>query len=273
LDRGWFDEREGLAVPNPFPGIDPYVEGQLTWRSFHTAFLTHLHDAIAARIPDRYDVDIEGEFSLVAHAMGEGRTSGYPDVRVTVDPLRTSAPEGGTALAIEPVTVPLVPPSVEEIAVHRWIEIRHRPDRVLVALIELLSPSNRAEPGFSEYARKRQEWIGQPVHLVELDFLTTGLRPPLGGPLPPADFYAFVSRADRRMDCEVYAWSVRQAIPTIPLPLDPPDPDLLLDLAAVYAMTHENGCYYRKIRPDEPLKLPLTPDDLAWAEARALPGN
>ena len=138
-------------MPNPFPGIDPYVESQLTWRSFHTAFLTHLHDEIAARIPERYDVDIEGEVSLVAHPPGEGRSWRYPDLQVTVDPLRTSprpSPTvGRTALAIEPVTVPLATEAVEVQAVHRWIEVRRQPGRSLVAVVELLSPSNKAEPG------------------------------------------------------------------------------------------------------------------------------
>ncbi len=259
-------------MPNPFPGIDPYVEAQLVWRSFHTAFLTHLHDAIAARIPDRYDVDIEGEVSLVAESGGD-RSRRVPDLAIAVDPLRASprgyGPATGTALEIEPVTVPLATEAIEAQVVRRWIEIRRQPDRSLVAVIELLSPSNKAEPGFSEYARKRQELILQPIHLVELDFLATGLRPPLGGPVPPGDFYAFVSRSDRRPDCDVYAWSVRHPIPTIPLPLDPPDPDLPLGLAAVYAMTHGNGHYDRKVRPDESLGLPLAPDDLAWAEAAA----
>lgn len=253
-------------MANPFPGIDPLV-GQLTWRSFHTAFLTHLHDVIAACIPERYDVDIEGEVSLVAHPPGEARSWRFLDLHVTIDPLRTSPGPGalgsGMALAIEPVTVPLVPPAVEEIAVRRWVEIRRRPDRVLVALIELLSPSNKAEPGISEYARKRQELIQQPVQLIELDFLTIGFRPPLGGPLPPGDFYAFILRSDRRLDCDVYAWSIRHPIPTIPLPLEPPDPDLPMALARLYTTTHENGLYDRKIHRDRPLELPLSPDDLA----------
>jgi hypothetical protein len=29
-------------MPNPFPGIDPYVEAQLNWSSLHTRFLTYV---------------------------------------------------------------------------------------------------------------------------------------------------------------------------------------------------------------------------------------
>ena len=209
---------------------------------------------------------------------GEGRAWRYPDIhgqrRPAADLPERAAAAGGAALAIEPVTVPLVPPEVEEIAVHRWIEIRRRPDRVLVALIELLSPSNKAEPGFSEYARKRQELIGQPIHLVELDFLIDGLRPPMAGPLPPGDFYAFVSRADRRLDCDVYAWSIRQPIPPIPLPLDPPDPDLPLGSGrGLCDDLRERLLPSQDPATTSPLGLPLSPDDLAWAEATARRGN
>jgi hypothetical protein len=261
-------------MTNPFPGIDPYVEDQASWRGFHATFLTYLRDTITAKLPDRYDVDIEGQVALVAPSSDEGRLWRYPDIHIEADPLRTSPGAGsGTALAMEtevkPVVVPLVAPEVEEQAVRRWIEVRRRPDRVLVAVIELLSPSNKAEPGFSEYLRKRQELIRQPIHLIELDFLVSGLRPPLGAPLPRGDYYAFVARADRRMDCEVYAWSIRRPIPKVPLPLEPPDADLMLDLASAYRTTHANGRYARKARYDRPLGLPLAPDDLAWAEARA----
>ena len=113
------------------------------------------------------------------------------------------------------------------------------------------------------------ELVRQSVHLIEIDFLLGGRRLPMAAPLPPGDFYAFVARSGRRPDCDVYAWSVREPIPTIPLPLDPPDRDLPLDLASHYAAAYENGRCDLRVRPDEPLALPLTPDDLAWAEATA----
>jgi hypothetical protein len=262
-------------MANPFPGIDPYVESQLPWRDFHTRFLTYLGDTIGARLPDRYDVVIEGEIALINHP-DEVVSRRFADLRVSVDPLRASpkAPDAGAgaALAVEPVTVPLATSSVVEEVVDHWIEIRREPDRSLVAVIELLSPSNKVEPGWSEYARKRLELIHEPIHLVELDFLVDGRRPLMAGPLPTGDFYAYVSRAGRRPDCDVFAWSIRHSLPPVPLPLDPPDPDLVLDLAMLYATAHDRGRYSRKVRRDRPLGLPLADDDLAWAASRATTG-
>jgi hypothetical protein len=259
-------------MPNPFPGIDPYVESQLTWRDFHTRFLTYLGDAINDRLPERYLAMIEGEVSLVAQS-GDDRSRRVPDLAVTVDPLRASPKDHGaatgTALMMEPVTVPLATEAIEVPAARRWIEIRRQPDRSLVAVIELLSPSNKFQPGWTEYIEKRLELIHQPIHLVELDFLIEGHRLPMNGALPRGDYYAFVSRAGRRPDSEVYGWSVRQPLRAIPLPLDPPDPDLPLDLAVLYATAHARARYSLAIHYDRPLGLPLAPDDLAWAEATA----
>jgi hypothetical protein len=170
---------------------------------------------------------------------------------------------------MEPTTIPLAMTLVEAESVERWIEVRRQPGRSLVAFIELLSPSNKVEPGRSEYGKKRLELLHQPIHLIEIDFLLGGRRLPMDAPLPPGDYYAFVARSGRRPDCDVYNWSVREPIRTIPLPLDPPDPDLPLDLASTYAAAYENGRCALNVRPDEPLSLPLAPDDLAWAEATA----
>jgi hypothetical protein len=89
--------------------------------------------------------------------------------------------------------------------------------------------------------------------------LLAGRRPPMAAPLPPGDYYAFVARAGRRPDCDVYAWSIRRALPAIPIPLRPPDPDVLLDLAAVYATAHENGRNARRLDYAAPWPSPSPP--------------
>jgi hypothetical protein len=50
----------------------------------------------------------------------------------------------------------------------------HRPDRILVAVLELLSPANKEEPGRSVDLAKRNALVYYPVHLVELDLLPKG---------------------------------------------------------------------------------------------------
>ena len=86
-------------------------------------------------------------------------------------------------------------------------------------------------------------------------------------PLPPGDFYAIVARWEQRPDCQVYAWGVRHRLPELPIPLRAPDPDVVVDLAEVYATAYDRGRYARSIDREAPLVLPMDPEDLDWAEA------
>ena len=161
---------------------------------------------------------------------------------------------------------------LEEIR-ERWIEIRTLPDRSLVTVIEILSPTNKTGSGRVEYIEKRKQWIRQPVHVVEIDLLSGGHRLPMRGALPIGDYYAFVSRSERRPNCDVYAWSIRRELPAIPIPLSVPDPDVLLDLRVVFAQTYDGAPYAESINYSAPLDLPLAPGDRAWAEQQARSGR
>ncbi len=76
----------------------------------------------------------------------------------------------------------------------------------------------------------------------------------------------FVSRAGRRPNSDVFAWSIRRPLPIIPIPLLDPDPDVHLDLAAVFAQTYDDAPYGDSIDYSAPLEVPLAPEDRAWAE-------
>jgi Protein of unknown function (DUF4058) len=177
-------------------------------------------------------------------------------------------PRSAGVLTLEPVTIDL---PVEELVEVRdlWIEIRQRPDRNLITTIEVLSPTSKAEEGFYDYCSKRQSLIRQRVHLVEFGFLVKGRRLPMRQELPPGDFFVLTSRAERRPKCDVYGWLVRQALPRIPIPLLAPDPDIVLDLQAVFATGYDRGRYTRALDYKAPLDLPLSQADRAWAEATA----
>jgi len=166
---------------------------------------------------------------------------------------------------LESVTLSLV---IEEETHERRIEILHRPDRTLVAVLELLSPANKEEPGRAFYLSKRNSLFYHPVHVVKLDLLLKGQRVPLEQDLPAADYYTFVSRWNQRPKCQVYHGTMRQPLPTIPIPLLPPDPDVWIDLGAVFRTTYERGRYGRSIDYTASLPVALDSARLAWVTER-----
>ena len=58
-------------------------------------------------------------------------------------------------------------------------------------------------------------------------------------------------------------------LPNIPIPLRSPDPDVLLELPALFALAYERGRYARALDYAAPLDLPLAAGDRAWAEEQA----
>ena len=248
-----------------FPGIDPFIEAQNYWPGFHNALITYCRDALAEHLPDAYDIWIEERIELVGHTSDEVKLV-RPDVAVDRLPGYSAVEHGLAVLEIEPTTVPFT--LLEQVR-EAYLRILHRPERTLVTVLELLSPENKAASGSSQYLAKRNKLFQGSANLVELDFLIGGNRLPMARPLPPGHAYAIVARGDRRPDCEVYAWSIRQALTKIRVPLLAPDPDVVLDLAAVYATTFEKGRYARAIDYTKPPTLGLSPEDRAWAEARA----
>ncbi len=144
------------------------------------------------------------------------------------------------------------------------IEILHRPDRSLVAVLEMLSPANKVGDGFADFCGKRQAILRKKTHLVELDLLLGGRRLPLSTPLPSGDYYVLISHADRRPDCEVYSWMLRQPLPTIPIPLKAPDQDVFVDLQEVFRQTYQRGRYAHSLRYGQAPRGPMEEKDKRW---------
>src|SRR5262249_7826148 len=131
--------------------------------------------------------------------------------------------------------------------------------------------SNKEEPDRSTYLARRNALLHHDVHVVELDLLLKGQRIPLGGPYPPGDFFALVSDAACRPNCEVYHWTLRQPLPPIPIPLRAPDPAVWTDLAAVFAVAYERGRYARSIDYTHPPAVSLRGEELTWVLGQARP--
>ena len=146
------------------------------------------------------------------------------------------------------------------------IQIIHYPQRRLVTHIELLSPTNKRNPGRGEYLAKRVALHHQQkVSLVEIDLLLGGERLETVEPLPSGDYFAFVTRADRLPAVDVYAWSVRRPLPTIPVPLLAPDPDVPLDLALMARYVYDRGRLGQLLDYGRSPPAALSDADRTWA--------
>ena len=249
----------------PFPGMDPYLEDPAYWQDFHHRFNTYWRDAIAESLPDNYEVRIDERFSVV-EIPGESVKLIRPDLAISQGhPLSNAAPETSGVATLEPASIPLEYP-VEE--VESYLKILHRPDRTLVTVLELLSPTNKVDTGRFDYLAKRSAILRQQVHLVELDLLRAGHRLPAKRPLPPGDHFAFVSRWEQRPNCDVYAWSMRSPLPTIRIPLKLSDPDLVFNIAPVFDEAYSRGRYHRSLPYAQPPLVPVAPSDHEWIESR-----
>lgn len=249
-------------MPSPFPGVDPFIEASGRGLGFHNILIGHCSELLNARLPENYLAVVDERLELVEVSDEGRRRHRRPDVAVVHDTDSSRrAPAGTLAAAIEPVSVTL--PDYEEIA-ESYIEIVSLPDQELVTSIEILSPTNKSRADGGDYLAKRAALIRRGINLVEIDLLLGGERLPTGDVLPPGDFYAFVSRRQRRPKADVYAWSIRQPIPPVPIPLKSSDEDAVLDLAAAFKMTYDHGRYHKGTRYNLPLPLTLSESDRAW---------
>jgi len=257
-------------MASPFPGMDPYLEDPAFWQDFHRSFITYCRDALLDKLPDEYEARIDEQLRLVEHT-AERSTTRLPDVAITRGPAfrsaRTTHAASGSVATLEPVSIPMVT-KYEEVR-ETWIEIIHRSDRSLVTVIEILSPTNKTGDGYVEYQMKRLGILKQHAHLVEIDLLLAGRRIELGRDLPRGDYYAYVTREDARPMVDVYTWSIRDVLPTIPVPLKAPDPDIGLNIAEVFGITYERGRYARSLRYAGPPPAPVDPELMNWANERA----
>ena len=82
--------------------------------------------------------------------------------------------------------------------------------------------------------------------------------------LPQGDYYSIVSRRSQRPIADGYTWTIRDRLPTIPVPLKDGDPDVPLDLQAVFTTVYDLARYDLSLNYDADLPSPLKDEDLAW---------
>lgn len=259
-------------MPGPFPGMDPYLEHPALWPGVHQRLITYLGDSLNTLLPPRYVADIGERLYVV-----QPDRSIYPDV-VVVEPPATvplaEQPQGSTTAVLTsdaPWVLTVEPVEVREV----FIEIVSVGDASrVITVIEVLSPSNKTanSEGRQLYMTKQQEILHSPTHLIEIDLLRSGdhtVAAPRQGLLLRGiwDYLVCLHRGGQGGRFEVWATTLRQRLPRIRVPLDHGEPDIVLDMQAVFDRCYDEGAYARRLDYRGDPLTPLSEADRTWAAA------
>jgi hypothetical protein len=245
--------------------MDPFIENR-EWDDFHASLNVVIREMLVPRIEPKYTARVQRRV-YIEHMYETEDKVRWADVAVVSMGAESSIvtdPAAGVATAIAPVECVLPMPEERR---ETFLVIREIESMEIVTVIETLSPSNKRSggDGRKQYLEKREEVLQSTSHLVELDLLRGGARLPTIGPLPRGDFFCIVSRRGRRPRAKVYAWSLRDPLPPIPIPLKANDPEVTLDLAAAFATAYDRASYDLTLDYRQPLYPPLSEADAAWA--------
>ncbi len=252
-------------MPSPFPGMDPFIESQ-RWGGFHHRFIAQLGDMLVAQLRPRYEV--EPEERVYVETSQPDWSSYRADVAIFQgDDSNAAQHRARAGLDLAPLTITLPIPVEEK---ESYLVLRQTGSREVVAVIELLSPTNKrpGSDGRREYLAKRSQLFCTRAHLVELDLLLGGARLPIAESFQAETSYcAIVSRAETRPRAELFEWPIRRSLPRIPVPLANGDPDAVLDLQTALNVVYERAGYDYSLHYDQPLELPLPGADEGWLQS------
>jgi hypothetical protein len=220
----------------------PYIEDPEVWSDFHGRLAAEISSHLNKQIQPRYVARMTPRTTYDIVTISE--TGGiYPDVAVW------SKKPNEMREATAPFAVPTAPiqSQVElELPLEIYsVEIREAGEMRLVTAIGIVSPVNK-RPGheaFDEYLKNRRDLLRSAAHLIEIDLLRGGKRPPLARPVPPAPYYVMLSRVSNRPRVDVRPIQLHEQLPKLPVPLLEPDEDAQLDLGQVIRQVYENGGY------------------------------
>ena len=259
-------------MPSPFPGMDPYLEKPSRWSGFHHSFIQFLASAINAQLPQLYVARIGERLYVV-----QERRNILPDVamfeRTSLRPSASLAGGAASAVAVEE-DLPVIVTVDEESAREAFIDIRRVDDQdQVVTTIEILSPTNKT-PGRDgdQYLEKQRAVLDSAANLLEIDLLRDGRHtvavPEVSLAMEMSWHYLVcLHRAHSRGRYEVWPIRLAQRLPRVRVPLANGDPDVHVDLQAVFSRCYAEGLYDRDLDYKRNPVPPLSSADAAWADA------
>lgn len=258
-------------MPSPFPGMDPWLENPSRWQNVHDRLITYFADVLNGIMPTNYVAIIQERLVIE-----RPRKENWPDIGVVktgIAPLpNLNAVSNAAILEADPAwEIHLSEKEIRE----SYIEIVKADNQgAVVTAIEVLSPSNKkpSSDGRAQYLRKQESIQNGPTHLLEIDLLRYGCHT-VSVPLDELtgrgkwDYLISLSRAPDRDQWQVWAVSVRQALPKINVPLGGEDGDVVVSLQNVFTHCFDVGRFALLVDYSQRPVPPLSAEDAVWAEA------
>jgi hypothetical protein len=246
--------------------MDPSIEARDLWGDFHDDFIVGLKHEIQRQLPRQYVARVSDRTYIESYGPDTHRmqrTRFGPDVAVQRATSRAPAEVRGAAAADPPV-----------LEMHGQVEHEEReifldiftldPQRQLVTSIEVLSPSNkrRGSVGWDQYERKRNVFLHGYANLVEIDLLRGGKRHPMTETWPDSPYAIAVFRKEKAPAADIWPAFTLQPLPTIPIPLLPPDGDVAVALQGLATSIFEGSRYAEDMQYERPIQPPLAADEM-----------
>jgi hypothetical protein len=235
-------------MPSPFPGMAPFLETNPIFQELHTQMRAEMQALLQPQLRPKYVARLERHLSegSVWDAPSGALSLERKERDITI--VRRSAGRkhtGSAATLARPVASAAEELEADELELRKQrrivIYVQERP-RLAVTGIELLSPGNKQAGAVAQerYLEKRASALHGGLHWVEIDLLRGGIRPPIPVPVPEsADYLSYVAQATPTgWNHLVYAWTLRDPLPVLPIPLLGTD-QARLDLATCFAAAYE----------------------------------
>jgi len=252
-------------MPNPFPGMNPYLEDAERWKGVHLTLIVDGARSLNQQLPPNYFAEIKGRVTIepihkeyVPDVVAE-QTDDFGGARTRT---QTAAMEADAPIIF-----------IHEDEAEAYIEIRHvsASDDVVTA-IEFLSPTNKnIGRGRDEYLEKQRQWLRLPVHFLEIDLLRAGPST-VAGLMDESrmtlrwHYISSLHRAGERGNFELWPSRVQERLPRLPIPLRPHDGQVTLDLNALVNAHYDAVRYDRRLNYSrEPLP-PFEGEDALWLD-------
>lgn len=263
-------------MKSPFPGMDPWLENATDFPDFHDSFAYLIKEELNAHLPAGYRANINRLVWVDENRWRKPDVSTFGPAETNPNQWKSISEEYEFAHGGSMVIVDDEPNEADyEEESQQYLEILDTKGNRLVTAIEILSPENKTkgELAHAAYIKKQRQLLNAGVNLVELDFLRSGMHVTavplvkLRSRFQQFDYHVCVSLPAEKRKL-LAAFTIRDPMPLIIIPLDPAVPSVEINLQQLFDRAYQTGRYGLMINYQRPCDPPLKESDAIWAKEK-----